>query len=296
MRDAIASKPARWYRFLSGSDKYDPDRFNYDQELLRQFYLKHGYADIKVTSSLAEITPDQENFYLTFTVDEGQRYKVGKVEIDSKLKKFDSKLLQPDITIESGDWYDADKLNKVVDSMVATLGNAQYAFASVRPDVKRNREALTVDITFRVDETPKVYVERIDINGNVRTLDKVVRREFELAEGDPYNKEKLSKSEKQIKDLNFFKNSDIQVKEGSAPDQVIIDATVEEQSTGDISLGAGYSTIDGPLAQFQIRERNLLGKGQDLRFGTTSHRRSPFGIRRWFHGALLPRPQIGGRR
>lgn len=279
LRSAIASKPTKWWRFFSASDKYDPDRFNYDQELLRQFYLKHGYADIKVTSSLAEITPNQEDFYLTFTVDEGKRYRVGKVAIDSKLKKFDPKLLEEDITIATGDWYDADRLNKVVDAMVETLGNEQYAFASVRPDVKRNREALTVDITFRVNETPKVYVERINITGNVRTLDKVIRREMELAEGDPYNKEKLAKSEKQIKDLNFFKTNDVKVKEGSAPDQVIIDATVEEQSTGDIQLGAGYSTIDGPLAQFQIRERNLLGKGQDLRLGTTiAGRRSEFDI------------------
>lgn len=280
LRDAISSKISKWYSFLSSADRYDPDRVKYDQEMLRQFYLNHGYADFNIVSALSELTPDQEDFYLTFTVNEGERYKIGKIEVINNLKKFDVASFKEDMKpLKEGDWYDAEDLNNVVDDMTSTLGREQFAFAAVKPDVKRNAENHTVDLTFRINESPKVYIERIDIKGNVRTLDKVVRREIALAEGDPFNKEKLAQSEKNIKDLNFFKNVDIQVKEGSAPDQVIIEANVEEQSTGDIQIGGGYSTLDGPLANFQIRERNFLGKGQDLRLATMlAGRRSEFDI------------------
>lgn len=279
LRGAMASKETRWYRFISNSDQYDPDRFNFDQELLRQFYLRNGYVDFRIVSALAELSPDQKNFYLTFTLEEGERYKIGKVEIENNLKKFDATTLEKDITLEDGDWYNADKINEVVDAMTTTLGNDQYAFVQVKPDVKRNKDTKTVDITFKINESPRVYIERIDIHGNVRTLDKVIRREIDLAEGDPFNKSKLAKSERQIKNLNYFKTVDMKVKEGSSADQLIVDTTVEEQSTGDIRVGAGFSSIDGPLADFQIRERNLLGKGQDLRFGTTiAGRRTEFDI------------------
>ncbi len=267
LRSAISSKIARWYRFYASDDRYDPDRFNFDQELLRQFYLENGYADFQVTSALAELTSDQEDFYLTISIDEGARYKIGTINIDNQLPKFDGALLNEDVGFETNDYYNAEKLTNAVDAMISTLGDNQYAFANVTPDVKRNPETQTVDITFTVTPSPKVYVERIDIKGNVRTLDKVVRREFKLAEGDPFNREKLSESERDIRNLGFFKNSDIQIREGSAPDQVIIESTVEEQSTGDISVGGGYSSLDGPLANFAIRERNFLGKGQNLRLG-----------------------------
>ncbi len=279
LREAITSKISRWYRFYSSVDRYDPDRFNFDQELLRQFYLKNGYADFQVTSALAELTTDQEDFYLTFNIDEGARYKVGSINIKNELPKFDGGALVDDIGFEEGDYYNAEKLTKAVDAMVGTLGDNQYAFANVTPEVKRNAESKTVDITFTITPSPKVYVERIDIKGNVRTLDKVVRREFELAEGDPFSREKLAESQRNVKNLGYFGNSDIQIREGSAPDQVIIDAEVEEKSTGDISVGGGFSTIDGPLANFSIRERNLLGKGQDLRLGALiAGKRSEFDV------------------
>lgn len=279
LRSAIASKVSKWYRFLSSADRYDPDRVQYDQELLRQYYMNHGYVDFNIVSALAELTPDQEDFYLTFTVNEGPRYKIGKIEIVNNLKKFDPKAFQGDVSLEEGDWYDASELTKSVDRMTSTLGRNQFAFAQVKSDVQRDAANQTVNVTFRINESPKVYVERIDIKGNVRTLDKVVRREITLAEGDPYNREKLAQSEKNVKDLNFFKKTDIQVKEGTAQDQVIIEANVQEQSTGDIQLGGGYSTIDGPLANFTIRERNFLGKGQDASLGLLlAGRRSEFDI------------------
>lgn len=269
LREEIASKENRWYRFLSSNDRYDPDRLAYDQELLRRFYLKEGYVDFRVVSAVAELTPDKEAFFVTFTVDEGQRYKVGNVAVDtSALKDADPAALEKDITFKSGKWYDAEAVDDTVNKMTDTLGDMQYAFVAVQPDIQRNPDVQTVDITFRAAQTPKVYVERLDIKGNVRTQDKVIRREFDLAEGDPFNKTKVAKAEQDLKDLDFFESVKVRPVQGSTPDQTVLDVDVEEKSTGEISLGGGFSTSEGPLADFQIRERNFLGKGQTLAFAT----------------------------
>lgn len=265
LRAVIASKEARWYRFLSGGDKYDSDRLAYDQELLRRFYLKEGYVDFRVASAVAELTPDKEAFFITFTVDEGQRYKVGKLSVDtSALKDADSKLLEQDIQLKEGKWYNAEELDDSVSKMTDRLGDLQYAFVAVQPDVQRHPDQQTVDVTFRAARTPKVYVERIDIKGNVRTQDKVVRREFPFAEGDAFNKTKLAKAENDLRDLDFFDSVKVRPVQGSAPDQTVIDVDIQEKSTGEISIGGGFSTSEGPLADFQIRERNFLGKGQEV--------------------------------
>lgn len=269
LREVIASKESRWYRFMSNSDRYDADRLAYDQELLRRFYLKEGYVDFRVVSSVAELTPDKESFFITFTVDEGPRYKVNAVSLDTAaLKDADPKALEKDLLVKAGEWYNADDVTDSVSAMTDTLGELQYAFVAIQPDVQRNPEAQTVDIIFRAANTPKVYVERIDIKGNVRTQDKVVRREFELVEGDAFNKTKISDAEQKLKDLDFFENVKVRPVQGSSPDQAVIDVDVEEKSTGEISVGAGFSTSEGPLADFQIRERNFLGKGQELSFST----------------------------
>ncbi|MEM6780834.1 MAG: outer membrane protein assembly factor BamA, partial [Pseudomonadota bacterium] len=269
LRSEISSKEERWYRFFASDDRYDPDRVAFDEELLRQFYLREGYADFRVISANAELTPDQENFFLTFTVEEGERYKVGQIGIDSDLPGFDSSALVDSITILPGEWYNADEVDKSADAMTDSLGDLQYAFVSVRPDLDRDRDTQSIDVTFRIGESPRVFVERIDIHGNVRTLDKVVRREMLLVEGDPFSRTKLARSEQQIRDLGFFENVIVKNIPGSAPDKTVIDIEVTEQSTGELSIGAGFSTADGPLADLRIRERNLLGKGQDLLFATT---------------------------
>lgn len=220
LREVIASKEERWYRFLSTSDRYDPDRLAYDQELLRRFYLKEGYVDFRVASAVAELTPDKEAFYVTFTVEEGPRYKVGNVSVDtSALKDADPALLEKDLEIKAGKWYDAEAVDDTVTKMTDTLGDLQYAFVAVQPDVQRNVDAQTVDITFRAANTPKVYVERIDIKGNVRTQDKVIRREFDLVEGDAFNKTKLAKAEQDLKDLDFFDQVKVRPVQGSSPDR-----------------------------------------------------------------------------
>ena len=269
LRSEISTKETRWYRFITADDRYDPDRLSFDQELLRKFYLKEGYADFRLQSAVAELSNDRTHFFVTFTLDEGERYKFGNISISSQLRNFDSAVLNPTIEIATGDWYDADLVQETVDKLTDALGDLQYAFVTVRPDINRNRETRTIDISFNISETPRVFVERIDVKGNVRTLDKVVRREMLLVEGDPFNKSKLSRSEQRIRDLDYFETVDVAIQPGSAPDKTVVDIDVSEKSTGELSIGAGFSTNDGPLADFRIRERNLLGKGQDLLFAAT---------------------------
>ncbi|MBI2234288.1 MAG: outer membrane protein assembly factor BamA [Micavibrio aeruginosavorus] len=265
----ISTAETRWYKFLSTDDRYDPDRLAYDQELLRRFYMSEGYADFRVISATAELSKDKDYFYVTFTVEEGDRYRVGNVRVAADLRDFDENALVPFLKIQPGEWYNADKVQETVDAFTEALADMNQNFVSVRPDIERNREKKTVELSFSVVETQKQFVERIDIQGNVRTMDKVIRREMQLVEGDAFNKEKLAKSEQNIKDLGFFENVRVSSQQGSAPDKKVIDIGVEEKSTGELSIGAGFSTADGPLADFRVRERNLLGKGQDLLFATT---------------------------
>lgn len=269
LRKEISSKEKRWYKFLSSDDRYDPDRLLFDEELLRRFYLSEGFVDFKVLSSNAELSENKENFFVTITVSEGERYRVGGIEIDSRIRNFDGAVLKDLVSFEVGEWYDADEVRDVSDAMTDRLGDLQYAFVAVRPRVDRNREENTVTVVFRINESPRVFVERIDVKGNVRTLDKVIRREILLVEGDPFNRSRLSRSEQNIRDLGYFETVEVNTVPGSAPDKTVVEVDVSEQSTGDLSIGAGFSTSDGPLADFRIRERNLLGKGQDLVLGAT---------------------------
>ncbi len=267
LRSIISTKESAWYRFISNSDRYDPDRLNYDRELMRDYYLKQGYADFQILSAVAELLNDKDSFFVTFSVEEGERYKIGKTSIKSAIRNFDASVLNQDISLEEGEWYDAEEIKTIVENMTDRLGDLQYAYVDIRPEIYKDRESGSIDIVFFINETPRVFVERINVNGNIRTLDKVIRREMELVEGDPFNRSKIAKSERNIKNLDFFETAKIDVSQGSAPDRTVIDVDVEEKSTGELSVGAGFSTSDGPLADFAIRERNLLGKGQDLRLG-----------------------------
>ncbi len=274
LRTAIETKESRWYRFLSTADTYDPDRLTYDRELLRKFYLTEGYADFRVASAVAELTPDRDGFVITFTIDEGERYRFGKVDVNIGLKDLPREAVLPLLTVQSGDWYDAQELEHSISVLTDALGNRGYAFVEVKPEVNRNREEHTVDVVFDVHEGPQVYVERIDISGNVRTLDKVIRREFLLVEGDAFNTNKMQRSKDRVKNLGFFKKVEVSNSPGSAPDRTVINTEIEEQSTGELSVGLGFSTTDGPLADVSIRERNFLGRGQDIRIGTVVSFRS----------------------
>ena len=268
LRSVISTKESAWYRFLSNSDRYDQDRLSYDQELMRNFYLSQGYADFQILSSVAELSNNKEDFFITFTIEEGERYTISSTEIESGIRNLDIEPLKDSLQLEAGDWYDADKVKLSIEKMTDALGDMQFAFVDIRPDIRKDRENKKIDLVFVINETPRVFVERINVNGNIRTLDKVLRREMELVEGDPFNRTKLSKSERNIRNLDFFENVEVDVQQGSAPDKTVVDINVQEKSTGELSLGAGFSSSDGPLADISIRERNLLGKGQDLLLST----------------------------
>jgi len=269
LQRVIQTKESRWYRFLTASDTYDPDKLTFDRELLRRHYLEAGFAEFRVVSAIAELSEDRKDFFITFTLEEGERYIFGEMDVVSKIEDVDSEPLLDIIELEPGDWYNAEEVDDTVSQLTEAVGVLGYAFVDVRPIVDRDREQKIINITFEVQEGPKVYVERIDIRGNVRTLDKVIRREFRLVEGDAFNASKLRRSRQRISNLGFFETVDVNNVPGSSPDKTIIQVDVQEQSTGEITLGAGFSTSDGPLGDVSIRERNLLGKGQDLRLSFT---------------------------
>jgi outer membrane protein insertion porin family len=265
LESVIRSSISRWYLFLSDDDKYDPDRLAYDQELLRRYYQSQGYADFQVKSAFAELTPERDAFYLTFTLEEGPQYNFGKIEIKSGLKVDVVPELQQHVTAAEGDTYDATAVETSIDKMIEVLGDKGFAFVDVDPVLKRDTDKHIIDLTYRVKEGPRVYVERINITGNVSTLDEVIRREFRLAEGDAYSTTKLRRSEQRLNNLGYFETVSVQTDKGSAADKTVINVNVEEKSTGEISLGAGFSSTDGALADVGITERNLLGRGQELR-------------------------------
>lgn len=265
LRDVIRTRESAWWRFLTTEDTYDPDRLALDQELLRRFYLARGYADFRVISAVAELTPDRQDFFITFTIEEGERYRFGTVGIETTLVDLDPERLRGQIEFSEGDWYDADALEDTIEALTDAVGDLGYAFVDVRPRIARDREAKTINVIFEVNEGPRVFVERIDITGNVRTLDRVIRREFRLVEGDPFNAPKLRRSRQRIRNLDFFQNVEVEQVPGSAPDRAVVNVSVEEKSTGSISIGAGFSTTSGVIGDITLRERNLLGRGQDVR-------------------------------
>ncbi len=266
LRDVIQTKETIWYRFLSSDDTYDPDRLNLDRELLRRHYLAKGFADFRVESAVAELTTDGKSFFITFSVNEGQRYKFGNIDISAGLRGLDAKTLRALIEFDIGDQYDNTKVDDAIDKITDAVGNLGYAFVEVRPRVNRNRQEKIINITFDIIEGPRVFVERIDISGNVRTVDKVIRREFQVVEGDAFNAAKLRRSRQRIRDLNFFNKVEIERLPGSVPDKTIVKVELEEKSTGSLSFGVGYSTDNGPLLDLGVKESNLLGKGQKLNF------------------------------
>tara|TARA_B100000315_G_scaffold194030_1_gene184626 strand:- start:4244 stop:6502 length:2259 start_codon:yes stop_codon:yes gene_type:complete len=266
LREVIRTKESIWYRFLSSDDTYDPDRLTLDRELLRRHYLAEGFADFRVESAVAELTPDGKAFFITFSVNEGQRYKFGNIDVAAGLRGLDAKTLRALIEFKKGDQYDNTKVDDAIDKITDAVGNLGYAFVEVRPRVNRNRKDKIVNLTFDVREGPRVFVERIDISGNIRTIDKVIRREFQVVEGDAFNAAKLRRSRQRIRDLNFFDKVEIERLPGTSTDKTIVKVEVEEKSTGSLSFGVGYSTDNGPLFDLGINESNLLGKGQKLGF------------------------------
>lgn len=267
LREVVQTKESAWYRFLSSDDTYDPDRLTFDRELLRRFYLANGYADFRVVSAIAELTPDSKAFFVTFTVDEGPRYKFGKINITSSLRNLKVEDLRQQLTAVEGQWYDADQVETSIGNLTDAVGVGGYAFVDIRPRVRRDRDARTIGVDFVIQEGPRVFVELVNVSGNVRTLDRVIRREVLLVEGDAFNSSKLRRSRQRIRNLGFFEKVEIENLAGTSPDRTVINVSIKEKSTGEISFGAGFSTSTGILGDASIRERNLLGRGQDLRIG-----------------------------
>ncbi len=264
LNDVVLTAESRWWNIFESNDNYDPDRLEYDRELLRQFYTKQGYADFQVVSAIAELTPDREDFFITFQVEEGPEYNFGKIDVKTTLSKINSELLESSLPIRPGSTFNSELIENATESITYATGISGYAFVDVNPRLKRNVEAKTVDITFEVNEGPRVYVERINIGGNTRTLDTVIRREMRVAEGDAFNRVLVDRSQRRVNGLGFFGQVEINELAGSAPDRTILDVQVQEQSTGSFSVGAGISSTDNFIANLAISERNLLGRGQFL--------------------------------
>ncbi len=264
LRGVVQTRESAWWRFFGSRDIYDPQRLNFDKELLRRFYLSRGHAEFRVISAVAELTPDRKNFFITFTVFEGPVYKFGDTKIVSQLKGTQGKQFERALNFKKGQRFNADKIEAVVNGMTDIAGTLGYAFVQVRPQTKVDSKAKTVSITFQIQEGPRVFVERIEIIGNRRTRDEVIRREMLLSEGDAFNTSKIRLSKRRLDNLGFFSKVEITNRPGSAPDKTIVLVSVVEKATGELSLGAGFSTQEGVLGTFGIRERNFMGRGQDL--------------------------------
>jgi outer membrane protein insertion porin family len=265
LRGVLVTEESHFWRFFSSNANYDPDRLEYDREQLRKYYTNRGFFDFRVVSAVAELAPDQRDFNITITVDEGPRFRFGDLRVETENQRLDPQFLKALLPIHKGDLYESDKIEDAVDALTYAAGAAGYAFVDIRPRYVPNRDKRRVDVVFQVREGPHVYVERIDVLGNTRTIDPVIRREMMLVEGDAYNKVLLERSRLNIRRLGFFKDVTIEEAPGSAPDRTVVSVTVEEQPTGELSFGAGFSSVDQFLVDFGVSEHNFRGRGQDLR-------------------------------
>jgi outer membrane protein insertion porin family len=261
LKDVIKTRESNLLSFLGGSDVYDPDRIEADRDLIRRYYLKHGFADVQVVAALTEYDPQRKGFLVTFKIEEGQQYRVASVNYQSSIPALDGNVLSRFSRVSVGSLYNAEALEKSVEEMQIEASRRGFAFAVVHPRGDRNFEAHTVSITYAIDEGPRTYIERINVRGNTRTRDYVIRREFDISEGDAYNRALVDRAERRLKNLDFFKTVKVTNEPGSSSDRVILNVDLEEKSTGDFSVSGGYSTTDGPLAEVSVSERNLLGRG-----------------------------------
>jgi len=262
LQEAISTKQSKWWKFLSSSDNYDSDRIEYDKELLRKFYGERGYADFSVISSVAQIKPSKDSFFISFLVEEGIKYKVGKVEIVNNIPKFDSDILKKSILIKEGQTYNSDLIQKTVDNMIELMAEKSYAFADIEPILRRDTDNKIINIDFTIHETAKFYINQIKISGNTHTIDEVIRRELRLREGDPFNIARVNRSRQRIQNLGFFEKVEINTKRVGNSDKIDLEIEVKEKKTGDLNAGVGYSTIDRFSINAGIREINLFGTGR----------------------------------
>ncbi|MBX3552477.1 MAG: outer membrane protein assembly factor BamA [Pseudolabrys sp.] len=265
LKDVIKTSESNWLSFLQTTDIYDPDRIESDRDLLRRFYLKRGYADVRIVSAVGQYDPAKKGFIVTFTIDEGPLYRFGTVDVVSNVRSMDPNLLRSRMVASAGSVYNAEAIEKSVEGMTIEAAKRGYAFATVRPNGDRNFAERKINVVFVVEEGTRAYIERINIRGNTRTRDYVIRREFDIGEGDAYNRALIDRAERRLKNLDYFKTVKITNEPGSAPDRIVVNVDVEEKATGEFSISGGYSTADGVLAEVAVAERNLLGRGQYAR-------------------------------
>ncbi len=261
LKDVVRTTQTNILSFLQSTNIYDQDRLEADRELLRRFYLKNGYIDVRIVGAAAEFDPARNGFVVVFTIEEGDQYRVGTVDVRSNVRAIDAGMMRSRVRTSPGNVYNAEALEKSVEDMTIEAARQGYAFALVRPRADRDIQARLVNLVYTIDDGQRVYIEQINVRGNTRTRDYVIRREFDVAEGDPYNRALINRAERRLRNLGYFKEVKILTEPGSSPDRVIINVQVEEQSTGEFSVGGGYSTADGFLAEVSIGERNFLGYG-----------------------------------
>ena len=274
LRDLMDTTEMNYLSFFKSSDVYDPERIGNDLELIRRFYLKNGYADFRVIGSDARFDPAKKGYVITITVEEGPQYRVGSVNVDSRVAALSNASLLPFVRLHVGQTYNGDLVEKTVEAMTREVNRRGFAFSQVKPRGDRDPTTRTVSIVFTVEDGPRVYIESIVIRGNTRTRDYVIRREFELGEGDPYNKVLIDKAERRLNGLGFFKKVKITNEAGSAADRVVIVVNVEDQPTGSVSVSGGYSTVDGFIGEVAVTETNFLGRGQYVRGAITAGQRT----------------------
>jgi outer membrane protein insertion porin family len=265
LRNVIQTRRSNILTFIRGGDNYDPDQLASDEEKLRQYYLARGYADFQVVSSSAELDRERNTFFISFTLNEGPRYRFGQISVDSTITGVDTAILQRQVITDEGDVFSNSDVEKSTENITLYLAAHGYPFAQTRPRLDRNPDTLTIGVTYVVDEGARVYVERIDVRGNTRTRDYVVRREFDIAEGDAYNRVLVDRAERRLKRLGYFSDVRIFNEPGSSDDRVIVVVQVVEQPTGDLSFGIGVSTGDGVVGDVSLTEKNFLGRGYNLR-------------------------------
>jgi outer membrane protein insertion porin family len=265
LKQVIKSGETNLLSFLLSNDLYDPDRIEVDRSQLRRFYLSHGYPDIRIVSTESTYDPDRKGFVVTYTIDEGERHRIGTVDVKSDIPSIDPSPMRSKMRTSPGDVFNADAVEKTAEDMTIELAKRGQPFAVVRPGSVRDQRSATVNLVYRIEEGSRRYVEQINIRGNVKTQDHVIRREFDLGEGDAYNRALVARAERRLKNLGFFQTVKITNEPGSTPDRVIVNVEVEEQNTGDFSVAGGYSAADGFIGELTVGERNLLGSGLYVR-------------------------------
>jgi outer membrane protein insertion porin family len=265
LRGVLQTRQTNFLSWFTKRDVYSDEKFAADEELLRRFYMRNGYADFRVLSTETRFDDEKSRYYIVVTVDEGPRYKYGAINIDSSIPDITADSLRSLVRMRSGQTFNSDDIEKTSEDMTIELSRRGYVFAQVRPRGDRDTANSTLDLNYLIDEGPRAYIERIDIRGNTKTRDYVIRREFDIAEGDAYNRVMIDATQRRLKDLGIFKNVAITTEPGSAPDRVVLGVNVEEDSTGEFSVAGGYSTQDGFIAEISISERNFLGRGQYLK-------------------------------